>query len=168
MDQLILLAWLEQTTGIESASWVFFFTLAVMICNFISRKIPDDATGFLGFLNAVTKLIGLYTSNKVSSGVTVNDVAKATVQEVPKVAKSVIEDRIAESVQPLVSRDPATGKFKRLLPVILVCFLVIPFLSACTTPTKIVNCPNASKVRAAAYATITMIDRACPIPIAYK
>lgn len=38
-------------------------------------------------------------------------------------------------------------------------------LSGCATTSKIVNCDNAAKVRAAAALAIQAVDRACPISL---
>ena len=97
MDQFVLLAWLEEATGIESSSWVLLFTLIVLVSNLVTRVIPDDAKGTLLLLKRITKAIGLYASNRVTSGVTVNEVAKTTIQEIPKVAKSVLDSGKKES-----------------------------------------------------------------------
>ena len=38
-------------------------------------------------------------------------------------------------------------------------------LSGCATTSKIVNCENASRVRAAAVLAIQAVDRACPLTL---
>lgn len=87
MDQFIVLTWLEQVTGIDAASWVLFFGVIVAVCNYITRIIPDDETGWLRTVKVITRGIGLYTSNKVSKDVTVNDVAKTVIDAAPAVAE---------------------------------------------------------------------------------
>lgn len=87
-DQFFLLTLLEKWTGIGAATWVLVFLGLVQVCNFVTRLIPDDETGWLKQVKRVTRIIGLYTSNRVSKGVTVNDIAKSTVDVVPEIAQA--------------------------------------------------------------------------------
>lgn len=81
MDQFVILSWLEKHTGIESSSWVMFFTFVVFISNFVSRRIPDDATGWKKAVKEVTKFIGLYTPNKLTKDTTATDILREQVEE---------------------------------------------------------------------------------------
>src|SRR5690606_23433152 len=82
--------------GIEPSTALLLVGLIIAIANLGGRLIPDDKTGFLGFVREACKLIGLYASNRISSGLTVNKIAETTapiVQELDERIEQV--DRIA-------------------------------------------------------------------------
>ena len=74
MEEIVLLiaAWL----GISPVTLIVMLPASVAVANVVTRVIPDDATGVLRLVRLATKFIGLYAANRVTSGVTVNDVAK--------------------------------------------------------------------------------------------
>lgn len=95
-----LLAWL-----------IFMATLA----NIIGRLIPDDKTGPLGAIRETCKILGLYVGNRVTSGVTVNDVAKSivkpadpVVEELASASDTLIPD-VVEQVVPAFPGLPPRG-----------------------------------------------------------
>lgn len=61
--------------NVDPATILLLVTIFVALCNLAGRIIPDDATGVLGTVRKVCKLIGLYASNRVTKGVSVNAVA---------------------------------------------------------------------------------------------
>lgn len=61
--------------NVDPATILLIVTIFVALCNLAGRIIPDDATGVLGTVRKVCKLIGLYASNRVTKGVSVNSVA---------------------------------------------------------------------------------------------
>ena len=61
--------------GIEPATALLIVGILVSLCNLAGRLIPDEATGWLGTVRKVCKFVGLYASNRVTKGVSVNDVA---------------------------------------------------------------------------------------------
>lgn len=77
--------------GIEPATALLIVGVVVSVCNLLGRLIPDDATGWLGVVRKVCKFVGLYTSNRVSSGVSVNDVTKAML-DAPADSANTIEE----------------------------------------------------------------------------
>lgn len=90
------------------------------VANIIGRIIPDDATGVLGAVRDVCKALGLYVANRVSSGVTVNDVAKSIVQPADKTIEdlasqsgTLIPDVVDQVVAPFPGLQPRgpDGKF---------------------------------------------------------
>lgn len=96
--------------NVDPATVLLYLTLFCTIANLLGRLIPDDAEGFLGKFRDLCKVIGVYTPNRVSRGVSVNDVARAVVskpsQEVLDMANDpdslipeVIED-VAEQIVP--------------------------------------------------------------------
>lgn len=78
--------------GIDPATALLVFGMIVSICNIAGRLIPDDKTGWVGKLRDLCKAIGLYTPNRVTSGVSVNDVASAVVG----VADKKLDDLVPE------------------------------------------------------------------------
>lgn len=50
--------------------------VAVAASNVVGRLIPDDKKGALGFVRKLAKVVGLYASNRVASGVSVNRVVR--------------------------------------------------------------------------------------------
>jgi hypothetical protein len=63
--------------GVDPSTFLLIVGLVVCVCNLAGRYIPDDATGTLGVVRKIAKVLGLYLSNRVSSGVSVNDTARA-------------------------------------------------------------------------------------------
>lgn len=79
IEQIIpnLAAWLN----IEPATVLLIFVTISSVSNVIARAIPDDATGFLGGVRSVCKVLGLYVSNRVTKGVSVSEVATEVVKD---------------------------------------------------------------------------------------
>lgn len=75
-----ILTYLSQLTGLQPATLVLLGGLIITISNVVSRLIPDDATGFLGAIRIVTKLLGANVASRITSGVTVNDVTRSLLQ----------------------------------------------------------------------------------------
>lgn len=63
-------AWLH----VEPATVLLIVVTVSSISNIIARAIPDDTEGFLGGVRNVCKVLGMYVSNRVQSGVSVNEV----------------------------------------------------------------------------------------------
>lgn len=78
-DPFTIMFHLASRYGIDPITMLAILGLVVALSNVIGRLIPDDAVGTLGFIRKVAKAIGLYVSNRVSSGVSVNQVAKAAI-----------------------------------------------------------------------------------------
>lgn len=111
-----------QMLGIEPATALLLVGLIVMLSNLFGRLIPDDKTGVLGGLRKVFKFVGFYASNRIASGLTVNEIAKTTVPIIEHVGdvQEQMESKLAgfgEVVQAFPgvgkgpARDPVTGKF---------------------------------------------------------
>lgn len=107
--------------GVEPATVLLFVGLTVALANLAGRLIPDDATGWLGAIRKVCKFIGLYASNRIASGLTVNEIAKTTVpiiEEIGEVQEQ-MESKFTNVTKAFPgfdggpTRDPATGKFKK-------------------------------------------------------
>lgn len=95
-------AWL----GLDPATVLLLLTILVTAANITARLIPDTATGYLGALRKVAKIIGMFVPNRVASGISVNDVAKAVVANkitdlkgaVESEAKAKMRDQLAEKL----------------------------------------------------------------------
>lgn len=91
MDIANLAPDLARLLGINPATLVLLLWIIVQAANVGARLIPNDATGYLGVLRKICALIGLYVSSRITSGVTVNDTAKAVI-ETPVTARQVEVD----------------------------------------------------------------------------
>lgn len=96
-----LFNWLVNTLRLEDTSNVSMLILVSLLGSFFGKLIPDDKKGVLGFVRNVCKAAGLYVSNRISSGVSVSDVARS-------VEKSGVAD--ADLV---LARRP-DGRFKKI------------------------------------------------------
>jgi len=72
-----LITYLSQLTGLQPATLILLGGVIITVANALSRLIPDDSTGFLGALRLVCKFVGVNVSNRLSGGITVNDVGRA-------------------------------------------------------------------------------------------
>lgn len=72
----ILLEQLSQMLGMDPATLAAVVFVVYAVCQLIGRLIPDDATGVLGVIRKICKVFGLYVSNRITRGVSVNDVAR--------------------------------------------------------------------------------------------
>lgn len=98
------LVYLSQLTGLQPATLVLLGGIIVTISGALSRVIPNDATGFLGFIRVVASLIGIAPANRITSGVTVNDVAQSLLS--PHDSKEEVTEQLkASGVLP----DPSAG-----------------------------------------------------------
>lgn len=65
--------------NIQPSTLLLYLIILSTGANVISRIIPDDVTGFWGQVRRVCTIIGAYTPNRVTRGITVNDVARSIV-----------------------------------------------------------------------------------------
>jgi hypothetical protein len=82
MDQL--LNTLVSVFGLEGTTLLAVLAVLSVACRLIGKAIPDDATGFLAIVRKVTKVLGLYISNRLTSNVSTNDAARSMVGIPPK------------------------------------------------------------------------------------
>jgi hypothetical protein len=73
--------------NVEPSTVLFYLGVVMVLANLAGRLIPDDQTGFLGRLRELCKVIGVYASNRVTSGVSVNEAAKVVVAAVAESKK---------------------------------------------------------------------------------
>ncbi len=70
--------------NVEPATVLLFVGVLVAVCNLAGRLIPDTATGVLGTIRKICKLVGLYASNRVTPNASVNDAARVITGTPPK------------------------------------------------------------------------------------
>src|SRR5690606_674889 len=106
-----LAAWL----GVDPSTALLLVGLIIAIANLGGRLIPDDKTGFVGFVRDACKLIGLYASNRIASGLTVNKIAETTAPIVQELDERIeqADTAVKKAFPGLPDRDPNTGKFKK-------------------------------------------------------
>lgn len=71
---------LFDSLGLDVTKTLLVLVIVSLLSGLIGRLIPDDATGILGLIRDCAKILGLYASNRITSGVTVNQVAEAAVE----------------------------------------------------------------------------------------
>lgn len=76
MDIITLLS---HMLGINTGALVGYLALLVTIANLLGRTIPDSATGWLGTVRKVAKVIGFYVGNRITPGVSANEIAAGVV-----------------------------------------------------------------------------------------
>ncbi len=81
MDQLLDL--LAFTLGIHTENLVLYLGLLVAVSNIVGKLIPDSATGPLAIVRKIATILGLYVSNRVTSGVSAGDINRAIAASVP-------------------------------------------------------------------------------------
>lgn len=62
--------------GLETAALMGLLALAALIFRAIGNAIPDTATGVLGFVRKLAKVLGLYVSNRISTSESTASIAK--------------------------------------------------------------------------------------------
>lgn len=78
MDAYLILDGILRQLGFDGVGLVALYSMLVLGCRLIARVIPDDKTGFLGLIRKVSRVVGLDLSNRITSGVSINDVSKAS------------------------------------------------------------------------------------------
>ncbi len=69
----------------------------IATCNIVTKLIPNDAVGWLGTVRKVTAIPAMYVSSRVTSGVTIADVAAASMVTPPIPQK--VEAAVASGVE---------------------------------------------------------------------
>lgn len=89
MDVYLILDGILRQLGFDGVGLVALYSMLVLGCRLTARIIPDDKAGFLGLIRKVSRVVGLDLSNRITSGVSISDVSKAslTVANVARVAR---------------------------------------------------------------------------------
>lgn len=70
---------ITRALGIDPSYLAIYLTLIVAVANIVGKSIPESATGPLGIIRRVCKIIGLYVPNQITRTVSTATVAKAVV-----------------------------------------------------------------------------------------
>jgi hypothetical protein len=73
-DSLVM--YLTNQLGLSGTTLLAVLATTSLVARLVGKAIPDDKTGFVGFVRDACKVIGLYISNRIESGVSVSKVAK--------------------------------------------------------------------------------------------
>lgn len=119
MDNVLNL--LAGLLGVDPSTFLLLVGLVICVCNLLGRLIPDDAVGYLAVVRKVAKVLGLYLSNRVTTGVSVNDTARAVAGASGITVKSPGSPPVTSSVS---LRSPAT--------VAILAGIATLFLAGCT------------------------------------
>lgn len=65
MDQII--DGIVAAIGIDPMALMGFLALISLVSQLIGKAIPDEATGFLGLVRKIAKVIGLYVTNRTGN-----------------------------------------------------------------------------------------------------
>lgn len=65
--------------GLEGTSLLTVLVAVALVAQLVARLIPDDAGGVLGIVRKIASVLGLYASNRVSSGISLKTIAGAVV-----------------------------------------------------------------------------------------
>lgn len=179
MNDIIILHWLTQLTGLDQASVVFLLGLLYWFANYLARAIPDNATGWRGFVRSAASAIALYKSSQIAPGVSIKDAAKASLS-----LKTVRDGVAAKATHPSeaveledamrsVTQQTRTSPFRRsdelpfdengfasLGALLAIALLSVLLLSGCT-PGLTRVCEHADTIERAAEATLAAV-RQCP------
>lgn len=105
---------------IDPATALMLVTIICVVANILGRLIPDDKTGFWGSFRDLCKIVGAYTPNRVTNGVSVNDVARSIVTradpnvvELAKEPEALIPEAVDHATQPDPVVVPAFPGFRR-------------------------------------------------------
>lgn len=86
------------------------FAALSIVARLIGNLIPDDEVGWRGTVRKVAKVLGLYVSNRITAGVSTNDVAKVLVGSNPSPKAQELAPQIVEVAAEEVAR---VSPFKR-------------------------------------------------------
>lgn len=71
---------IAQLLGLAPTTLLFGIFLVNQGAKVLGRVIPNDKKGVLGVVRKVSKILGADPSSKITSGVSVQDIAKASIQ----------------------------------------------------------------------------------------
>jgi len=83
MDIVSIVPEIAARLHIAPSTLVFWLFVLNISARAIARRIPNDATGFWGFVRQSAAILGVEVQSRLTSGVTVTDVAKAALVTPP-------------------------------------------------------------------------------------
>lgn len=103
MDQLS--DFFFQLIGLKGTSLLVVLIITSMVCQVISRLIPDDATGWRKAVKTIAGVVGLHVANRITTGITIQDVAREIINDLPKRERPVelverVDERISQAEPP--------------------------------------------------------------------
>jgi len=96
LDPTTILPTIAGMLHVQPSTLLFWFFVLNVGGRALARRIPDDATGFWGFVRQSAKILGVEVQSRVTSGVTINDVAKQAMTTQPIADK--VEAATGESI----------------------------------------------------------------------
>ena len=129
IDQIMLA--ICQKLGIDPIAMASLIPLVVIVCNMTGRAIPDTATGFLGVVRKVAKVIGLYVSNRIDSGVSVNTAARIVTGTPEPGTENVASN--TQGVIPPTNFSKLSSHWLATAGALVMLLLLGGFLSGCAT-----------------------------------
>lgn len=78
---------LFDSLGLDVTKTLLVMVTVSLVSGLIGRLIPDDATGLRGLIRDAAKILGLYASNRITHGVTVNQAVEASIGIQPEAAE---------------------------------------------------------------------------------
>lgn len=91
MDISMLAPELAKLLGVQPSTLVLLIFALNVASRAITRAIPDNATGWQGFVRRLTAILAVEVSSRIAPGVTVKDVARAAADTQP------ITQKVAEA-----------------------------------------------------------------------
>jgi len=98
---------LARLIGVQPTTMLLLLVTITKVANILAKRIPDDAPGWLGTLRKVCAVVGLHTTDRVTAGVSIKDVAKAALDTSP------IPEKVAEAAEmpAHIAEDLGGGQF---------------------------------------------------------
>lgn len=100
--------------GLDQIALLAILSVFTLICRAVGKLIPDDKTGFLGFVRKACKVMGLYVQNRVVSEPE-SSVAKTLIEETQRVKNindslNGLPEEAFEQAENIFKRSKRTGK----------------------------------------------------------
>lgn len=105
--------------GISPSTVVFYLIVISFIGNLAGRLIPDDKTGWLGVVRDLSKILGGYVQNRISTGVKTGDVVKNIVESRVKNVETNQPQTVelSDVVSPEKEQELTEGAAEEVIPV---------------------------------------------------
>lgn len=146
MNEIIILVWLRQLTGLDETSIVFLLGMAYAVANFLARSIPESEKGWKGLIRTIASYVALYRSKKLAAGVTVTDVTQAMADHGIGLGNLPVVRKGDGQFVSTKSDGESNRVNSPLLAALAALFLAAILLSACTNTTQKV-CNTAARAK---------------------
>jgi len=112
MDIANLVPEIAKAIGISPTTLLLLVMIITTAAKAAARRIPDTATGWLGVVRRVCKVVGVQVNSQIAPGITMNDIAKASLA-VPRIAENVVTKKDDEELQEQLRKALATPALNR-------------------------------------------------------